>query len=65
MSSLITRKCVNPRRVVKPLRFRRVSFMEEFHTYYDILNDVRVVFLENLDDLRSTLSSFYEEIFFT
>ena len=39
--------------------------MEEFHTYYDILNDVRVVFLENLDDLRSTLSSFYEEIFFT
>uniref|UniRef100_F6I4E1 Uncharacterized protein n=1 Tax=Vitis vinifera TaxID=29760 RepID=F6I4E1_VITVI len=39
--------------------------MEEFHAYYDILNDVRVVFPENLDDLRSTLSSSYGEIFFT
>ena len=39
--------------------------MEDFHVYYDILNDVRVVFSKNLNNLRSTINFSYGEIFFT
>ena len=62
---LVARKRTKASKVVGSSRSEMVSSIEEFRAQYDISDDVRVVFSENPDNLRSNMNSSYSKIFFT